>query len=499
MKNIACINAIQLTEYAHRAIAGKKNAFESAVDTAFQLPGVERVVVFALTGTRSPSGNPKLVMETRDAWELSDLLGALKSCSEGIDSIFYYFGDSPFLDPALSGKMHENHVRYFADYSFADGFPHGLAPEIISARIIGQLIKLSEKSSPAIKRESIFDIIKKDINSFDVETELSPVDMRFLRAELHADKKRNFMLIERIAGLGNTDSAAILGAMEKNPEILRTLPSFYAIQVTERCPYPCFYCPYPGLGIDVTGLSGEMPLDRFSSLLGKIEDFSQDAYIDISLWGDPAYHSRLVDIARACSERPGIELVIETSAIGYDPEILETIARLDCSRLTWIASLDASRPETYERIRGKGFAEAMRTTDRLFGLFPGRVYVQAVRMKENEEDVELFFTTWKAKTENVIIQKYDHFSGILPERKVTDLSPVKRMPCWHVKRDMAILLDGTVPLCREDLGRSVKLGNAFEEDLGAIWERGSSVYMDHVNRRYTDLCKRCDEYYTFNF
>ncbi|MGA2379288.1 MAG: SPASM domain-containing protein, partial [Spirochaetia bacterium] len=126
-------------------------------------------------------------------------------------------------------------------------------------------------------------------------------------------------------------------------------------------------------------------------------------------------------------------------------------------------------------------------------------WVQAVRMKENEEDLDVFFRTWKARTENVIIQKYDAFSGTLPDRKVADLSPLKRFTCWHLKRDMAILLDGTVPLCKEDLRASVKLGNALEDDLSAVWESARGIHRSHLSGEYPGICAACDEYYTYNF
>jgi spiro-SPASM protein len=153
----------------------------------------------------------------------------------------------------------------------------------------------------------------------------------------------------------------------------------------------------------------------------------------------------------------------------------------------------------YRRLRGAGFAEAMRTADALLALFPARTWVQAVRMKENEDDLEVFFKTWKARTENVIIQKHDWFCGMLPDRKVADLSPVRRFPCWHLKRDMPVLLDGTVPLCREDVRMENRLGNALREDLSAIWERGEAVYRSHVAGEYPGICAKCDEYYTYNF
>jgi radical SAM protein with 4Fe4S-binding SPASM domain len=64
---------------------------------------------------------------------------------------------------------------------------------------------------------------------------------------------------------------------------------------------------------------------------------------------------------------------------------------------------------------------------------------------------------------------------------------------------MAILLDGTVPLCKEDLGVSVRLGNALQDDLGTIWESAREAFRSHVSAKYPGICAACDEYYTFNF
>jgi spiro-SPASM protein len=120
-------------------------------------------------------------------------------------------------------------------------------------------------------------------------------------------------------------------------------------------------------------------------------------------------------------------------------------------------------------------------------------------MKENEDDLEKFFKSWKARTENVIVQKYDSFSGLLPDRRAADLSPVRRFPCWHLKRDMVVLLDGTVPLCKEDVQTGTRLGNAFEEDLELIWDRAQATYRSHLAGSYPGICAACDEYYTYNF
>jgi spiro-SPASM protein len=87
----------------------------------------------------------------------------------------------------------------------------------------------------------------------------------------------------------------------------------------------------------------------------------------------------------------------------------------------------------------------------------------------------------------------------LPQRKVTDLSPLDRFPCRHLQRDLSVLLDGTVPLCREDIHKTTVLGNLLTGSLEAIWEKGAPHYRRQLAKNYTAICGKCDEYYTYNF
>jgi spiro-SPASM protein len=226
--------------------------------------------------------------------------------------------------------------------------------------------------------------------------------------------------------------------------------------------------------------------------------------------------------------RPELALIIETSGIGWKNEELEYSAELAqkaqaarqksplvqknvrvrenaLSPLSWIVSLDAADPSRYKEIRGAGFAEANDCAKKLLSLFPKDAYVQAVRTAGAEDDIERFYRSWKEAApgaSNIIIQKYDDFCGLLPRKQASDLSPVQRQPCWHLMRDMPILLDATVPLCREQItaNDSITLGNALNESLDDIWERGQRLYAEQaVSKKYDSLCAGCDEYYTYNF
>jgi spiro-SPASM protein len=496
MKNIAVINGTSLRAPAFRPLLDGASSFARALSFARGLPDIEESVLFLSRPLEDTRGCRTIV---RSEWTVADFMNELAKASEGVDDIFYFFADCPFLDIEITGRMYANHRRYFADYTFADGYPYGLTPEILTKDTVVRLRELAGEGRGAPDRETIFTLVKKDINSFDIETEISPTDMRMLRVSLCADFERNFLLLRRIVRNGGRDAKSACGLLGEKPEILRTLPAFFPIQIVEQCPHACAYCPYPLFGGDILSKTGLMSVESFSSLLAKIASFAGEAVIDISLWGEPALHPRIYDMVAAVLGHPGLDLVIETSGVGWQPGVFSKIGTTLSRSPTWIVSLDATNEELYRSLRGNGFAEAHRSAEELLALFPARTWVQAVRMKENEDDLEKFFKSWKARTENVIVQKYDSFSGLLPDRKVADLSPVRRFPCWHLKRDMVVLLDGTVPLCKEDVRTGTRLGNAFEEDLEVIWDRAQAVYRSHIAGSYPGICAACDEYYTYNF
>lgn len=507
MKNLAVVNALAVTPYARQPLPDGTTPLERVAAYTRMLPGVTRAVLLVREPVQVEGFDVEtLTVGPESPWpSIGELLRRLQKLCGGYDNLFYVFGDCPLLDAALAASMLDNHGKYLADYTFADGYPYGLAPEILKVGVLPSLVALAERISatetPSTEgradRQGLFDLIKRDINAFDLETELSPVDLRLLRAELCTDSRRNTLLVERLLAAGADDAASVCRLLQERPESLRTLPAFVAVQIVEGCPQLCTYCPYGLRVLEQTGKQAEMEPEAFERIVAQVQTLCGDAVIGVSLWGEPAFHSRFAELAGMVVTR-GLSLLVETSGLGWPEGSLAATASLGGS-IDWVVSLDATDPELYRRLRGEGREEALGTVERLLGLFPGRVYPQAVRMTENEENLEEFYRHWKKTAGNVIIQKYDHFCGVLPDRKAADLAPLKRLPCWHLKRDLAVLIDGRVPLCREDLQPDHGLGNLFDEPLEEIWQRGEPFYRRHLGCDYPGLCARCDEYYSFSF
>lgn len=520
MKALAVLYAGSLSRYAFLPLASGPSAFARCLAAASSFPGVSEILVVGEYSAWSglPTGLP-VPVRTEQLPEpgAAALFALMAKASDGFDSVYFSWADCPYLDASLTASLAERHTRYYAEYTFADGYPYGLTPELIAAGLLPILARLAGNDTTTITRNVVFDTVKKDINSFDIETDLAPVDARHLRLALSCDTKRNHLLCERLSGITAANYASMVAERERD---VRTLPAFYSVQVSSRCPHECVFCPYPGRcrsfvnnnsGVPATERDSCMKLEDFSAIVNKMEAFSGDAVVSLSLWGECAFHPDPAGLVSAVLEHPSLSLLIETTGIGWSREVLERIARTVAdspartngqAAVNWIVSLDAVGSKRYAELHNSdeaSFREALSCTEALLELFPGSVWTQFIRMNENEEDLEAFYRFWKEKTGKPIIQKHDHFCKTITDRRVADLSPLKRFPCWHLKRDLCILLDGTVPVCKEDVYARYPAGNAFSESFEKIWSAIGERYCSHCAEQYEGICGDCDEYYTFNF
>ncbi|MFP4364079.1 MAG: spiro-SPASM protein [Spirochaetia bacterium] len=497
MTNCVVLNALHLSPYALEPVFNGKSALELAVEFGNECPGADKVLLFSDSADLEFQGTQTIVLQENT---VSSFIEKLAEISASFDTVIYAYADCPLLDIHVTRSMYENHIRYFAEYTFSDGYPEGLTPEIISSAAVLALKKLAEKETGPVARTSIFEIIQKDINAFEIETYLSPEDLRLLRLNLCCRNKRDFLQTKSIYEKGGIDCPSIISLLQQDQSMLRTVPAYIQVQITQGCPQSCAYCPYPVIQPDLLNIRDAMPVDKFKDIILQAAEFCGEAVIGLSLWGEPSFHPEIVEIVGEVVRTPGLSLVIETSGIGWQDTVIEELSTMDTqARLDWIVSLDAISEEGYERLRGPGYREAIGFTKKISQLFPGHVYPQAVRMKENEPEVEEFFRYWKEETGDLIIQKYDHFCGMLPEKKVADLSPLNRFPCWHIKRDMIVLIDGSVSICKEDLRKEHVLGNMFTDSFESIWKNGEEYYKKHLAEDYPKICLECDEYYTYNF
>ena len=237
------------------------------------------------------------------------------------------------------------------------------------------------------------------------------------------------------------------------------------------------------------------------SMLGKIleelSDWAQNAVVDFSGLGDPALHPQGLELLKQLEKFSAFRYVLTSR--GSQRAFLEGALGL-LPQLTVIISLDAADDASYQAVWGKGDFHAIEeTAATLLEKFPGRVYLQFTRMRENEEALDAFFQRFRVFKDYLLVSKYNSFCNSLPERKVVDLSPLTRFPCWKLQRELFIHWDGSVSLCSQDFEKLNVLAQWDKKSLKEIWQEMNLIYLSHWQKQYPGLCKNCDEWYIFNF
>ena len=464
------------------------------------------------------------LLET-SGWKTKELLENIAAATKDAGADFAVLADASaaFLDLPLSKKLIQDHVEFKAEYTFADGYPAGFAPEIIdrgAAAIMAELCKSasSVEGEKPVSKDSVFSVIKGDVNSFEIESEIAGADYRLLRMDFLCRSKAALLSASALAkklsdsgrqglleldrnGVGEENVLALCEAAKSELGVLKTLPAFYNIQIEGRSFSKNAFSPFEPK-------DKEMPFEKFEALVQKIRAFSDSAVISLSLFGEAALHPDF-DKFLLRAVKSGLGVFVEIDG-GLLPEFLrgeaysKISAALDSEerkRLYFAVLLDAATQEGFSRFHSGDFQKAVSAVKDLAAAF-SETYPQFVRVKKNEDELEAFYRFWsdKASPSNgkLIVQKYDNFCGLLSDEKVADLSPLVREPCWHLRRDMDILLDGSVPLCR-DRFLEAPIGNAFEQDLEEIWQKKNSLLAEHMKGSWSQACGKCDEYYTFNF
>lgn len=458
-------------------------------------------------------------------WTSGRLMEGIASSAKdkGADFVVFAHSSAAFLDLPLSKKLIQDHVEFKAEYTFADGYPAGFAPEIIdsgAAAIMAELCKGAslEAARKPVSKDSVFDIIKGDVNSFEIETEIAGEDYRLLRMDflcssninalaagslakkLAADGKQSLLELDK-EKIGDENVLAICEAAKSEVSVLKTVPAFYNVQIEGRVYAKNSFSPYKAR-------EERMNFESFAALVKKIKEFSGDAMVSLSLFGEAALHPDFDKFALAALDKGlGVFAEIDGGLLpqfirgGVFKSLVDSVPKEKRDRLCFAVCLDAASQTVFEEFHQGSLEEAAAAVRELSAAFP-QTYPQFVRVQKNEEELEAFFRFWSDKNSpsggKIIVQKYDHFCGLLPQEKTADLSPIERGPCWHLRRDMDILLDGSVPLCR-DLFLEKPLGNVFNDGLADVWSKKDSFLAEHLKNEYGNSCGNCDEWYVFNF
>jgi len=427
-----------------------------------------------------------------------------KTSSEHVAVIY---GDSPFFDAEILKEMSGIHTRYLAEFTFSENLPDGFACEIISRELVNQLPDTNEKTLPIGK------VIRSNINKFDVELYYREPDIRSKRISFRLNSIRERRIMENLYSIKKAvpGYSEVKDLIESNPGSLFTGPSYVEIELTGKCPLDCLFCYRKTLS---NGVHGDMELKTLSAVLEGMREFAIPYTLCFSGSGEPMDHPEFyVFMETALKENLVEQLVIETNGIKADSNFKSFISKPENSRVKVIVNNNGLDRESYLRIhKYDAYDTVLKNIKSLVELNTGaeRVYIQVMKINETDEftketDIksylDKYYDFWEGEKVPIILQKQNIYFGRIPDRRYSDLSPVKRTPCWHLQRDLYILSDGTVSFCKQDIDGESSRGNVKNTSLAEIWNRQEKSFLEDYSGNFPSKpgCRDCDEWYTFNF
>ncbi len=427
---------------------------------------------------------------------------------QDIQTLIYFDSIFPLWDVEITSKIFSNHNSYKADYSYGENLPSGISPPIFSA----SLIEVFQIEYEDVFRKRDFPIplstyIEKNINDFHVEIHYEEPDLRLLRLDFSAKTLRSLIKIDSLLpklSLEKSPYQQLDTILKNSPEILRVAPSYLEIEPIQDCEYKCTFCPRQYLELPVIIMN--------ETLLTKITDYLNHSLGDTSVClgglGEPLQHPKINEIIQRFLNHEYLHLLIVETNGYYLDKVFSITKNPNFQKLRWVINLNSLK--NYSEIHGveayyggkakKNIEQFMEEIKRQNPNYLDQIYIQMLKINENEEEIDDIDHFAKELGVNFLLQKYNSYISLMPEKRVSDMTPLERFPCLHLRRDMSIRANGDVLFCKQGVHGNHISGNLHESSLHEIWNEQKKNWVEHFQKNYTKTpdCHSCDEYFTFN-
>lgn len=271
------------------------------------------------------------------------------------------------------------------------------------------------------------------------------------------------------------------------------------VELTNACTLKCAMCPYPMM----TRKIGRMDFGLFQKIINEAALLSVPS-VPLHVFGDPLLHPELERFIRYAKSRNIPDVHISTNAVFLTED--RSIAILETGLDAIYLCLDGVKKETYERLRVNARFEQVVDNIRGFialkkALKASRpvVKLQIIRMKDTEPEIEDFIKEWGSKVDEIYINPYDTWAGVMVDRAVHK-RPEKRVPCPQLWRHLTIFWNGDVSICCRDYNGLGVIDNIRDANLKEVFlfnQRLLQYRQEHLEGSYHNiqLCADCREWY----
>jgi len=266
-------------------------------------------------------------------------------------------------------------------------------------------------------------------------------------------------------------------------------PLHFFIELTSYCNLRCKMC-YHSYKTDHEYKN--MPLEMVEKIAEQVKEFQIPA-IEIGSGSECLLHPEIKQVLNILKKSEAIDFFVVTNGHKLTEEISACLIDLQVERLK--ISLDAATDETYKKVRGASLEvveENIRTFLRLKKEKKSALpflRLSFVKMKDNIEEIDLFYNKWKDYADIIDFQDCGDLSHVDEIRQVemTDFM------CPHPFEKLGINCDGDLTPCCTFYNKYLKVGNINDMTLMEAWrsDRAVKLRQSFIDGNPPMVCKNC--------
>ncbi len=406
------------------------------------------------------------------------------------DTFLYFESFAPFLDIEESLKLIKEHFEILADYTYCDIAVAGFLPIVIDWNLAKRIYITGDEY-----KWNWSELLLKNTQTLNLNIYYVDNDYRKYRLRFDLFNERYQKICKNLYNFNNKFKYSDLEeCFIYQWKLLRIAPSFIEVEITTQMNvHPLIY-PYKENYV-------MMNRDQFIKILDDLNEFGirKSMHLSFAGAGDPLLHQDFGFFLEASIKSGLFEVIyIETFGDNLTEDKVKILEKYN-DYLILIIKIPTLSESLYEELMGKNVLGQIKEN---LKKIPEtlKVYAEILRIKQVEEELDLFFDFFKNTSIQPIIGKYNSYGDLLPDFRAIDLEPFEKDYCRNLMFSLFITSDFRVPICRQDI--ACKFSNFFlkEYTIKQIYENLYKYHINFINKKYDEIipiCSVCKDWYVF--
>jgi MoaA/NifB/PqqE/SkfB family radical SAM enzyme len=281
-------------------------------------------------------------------------------------------------------------------------------------------------------------------------------------------------------------------------------PSQFIVDVSELCNYECIHCPHPEFKKSQNFSGRLLPIELHHKLIDEVAIHGKGAtqYVRYAAQGEPLTHKKLWEMVRYAKDKADVRTNLTTNGFLLTEKHREEALASGIDVID--ISIDAHRPDTYEKVRVKGILsvviENVRELLKLRAQRKFQVITSFVKQPFNENEAEDFRKFWMdAGVDHVLIRELHSCSGAKEDLAETRRAASNnRRPCLYPWERMSLGPDGYLHFCPQDWVHGSRVADYRKTTVKETWNGPfyQALRQAHLTNDYSKykFCGQCPDW-----